>query len=177
MRIVPARLLNSVTAHRTCVVRAPGRIRAIGLGLCLLALFGFVVPPLSGGAGAVIGPAWGIVSLWYGVRVFRMAVYADDQAMEVRNRFRTRWVRWSDVADIEYVNRSVPPLGHLTILDRKAGMVRLLSGTNIYLDLTESFRTWLHGRSLSQSLQDGQARTELVLEEWRRHLDSQLRSG
>jgi hypothetical protein len=156
----------------TLIVRAPGTTRFLGGWICVIATFGFVGAVTAGGAGHVILLLWGVLGLWWGMRVMRVGVYETSDGLVVRNRYTTSHVHWDDIALIEFKKRPLGAMRLSMVSGRRCGALTLRSGVVLWLDATETMRDFVSGHLWSQPDDEARAKTEKVKEAWRRRVGS-----
>ena len=156
--------------EETLICRAPAFVRFIGGWMFLVAAFIVVGPAVSGDiGGTVFGVFVATGAVLYGLRVLRVAALDRAGCLEIRNRFRTRRVRWEDVLAVDYVERPVPLPMRINMKDRWSARVTCRSGETVYVDATESFNQLVYGRSFSQALGRGRAKADAIVKTWRRY--------
>lgn len=71
-----------------------------------------------------------------GARTHRMGVFADTAGITIRNRWRTRMVKWDDVASLQYERLWAGWGLFILSLGRWCGVLRTKGGREIHMEVT-----------------------------------------
>jgi hypothetical protein len=144
-------------------IRAPGTVRAFGVGAMAIGAGLFVLAGYGGWPFALPGVAMVI----YGARRFRIAAFADESGVVVRNQFRTYQLPWPSIVEMGFYERDVSTM-QWSMRSRSCGLVCTSVGRRVWVEATEAASIVIYGNRVFEPSHDGPFQFERLRRCWTR---------
>jgi hypothetical protein len=109
----------------------------------------------------------GLAVIVYGARRFRIAAFADESGVIVRNQFRTYRLPWASIVEMGFYERDVSTM-QWSMRSRSCGHLCTTAGRNVWVEATETAGIVIYGHRVSESSHDGPLQFERLCRCWTR---------
>jgi Bacterial PH domain len=144
-------------------IRASGTVRAFGVGAMAIGAGLFVLVGFGGWPFTLPGVAMVI----YGARRFRIAAFADEWGVVVRNQFRTHRLPWASIAEMGFYERDVSTM-QWSMRSRSCGLLCTTAGRHVWVEATEAASIVIYGNRVTPPSHDGPSQLDRLHRCWAR---------